>query len=158
MKLNELNNENSPKKSRKRVGRGIGSGKGKTAGSGHKGQKARAGVSVNGFEGGQNPIFRRLPKRGFNNIFRVEYQTLNLSDLQYFVDSGKIDPSKEVSKASLLDARVIKKASLPLKILGNGTIKVSLKLSVDAASKSAIAAIEKSGGKVALPKKEEKAA
>ena len=90
IKLNDLKNESSPKKNRKRVGRGIGSGKGKTCGRGHKGQKSRTGVSINGFEGGQIPIYRRVPKRGFNNLTRVEFQTINIGDLQKFVDSKKI--------------------------------------------------------------------
>ncbi len=159
MKLNELQNEQCPRKNRKRVGRGIGSGKGKTCGRGHKGQKSRAGSSINGFEGGQMPIYIRVPKRGFVNKFRVEFQVINLGDLQRFVDSKKISASKVISRESLYQAGIIKKMHLPVKILGKGVIKASLKLEVDAASKTAIALIEKAGGKVTLPKtKEEKAA
>ena len=98
LKLNEINNESAPKKNRKRVGRGIGSGKGKTCGRGHKGQKSRTGVSINGFEGGQMPIYRRVPKRGFNNIHRVEYQVINVGELQKFVEFKKISAAKTVTK------------------------------------------------------------
>ncbi len=158
MKLHELRNEQSPKKNRKRVGRGIGSGKGKTCGAGHKGQKARTGVSINGFEGGQTPIYRRLPKRGFVNIFRVEYQCVNIDDLQKFVDSKKLDAAKTVNKESLYAAGIVKKLSVPVKILAKGKLKTALKIEVDAASASAIKIIEKAGGKVSLVTKEAKAA
>jgi len=156
--LNELQNENAPKKSRKRVGRGIGSGKGKTCGRGHKGQKSREGVSINGFEGGQMPIYRRVPKRGFTNIFRVEFQPLNVGDLQKYVDNKKLDASKTINVETLLKAGIIKKFYKPVKILGKGTLKAALNLEVDSASKSAIEIVEKSGGKITLPKNEKKAA
>ncbi len=158
MKLNNLRNESSPAKSRKRVGRGIGSGTGKTCGRGHKGQKSRTGVAVNGFEGGQTAIYRRLPKRGFVNLFRVTYQKVNVDTLQKFVDSKKLDAAKLVDKEALYDAGIIKKLSKPVKILGKGSLKASLKLEVDAVSESAIAMIEKAGGKVTLVKKEKQAA
>jgi large subunit ribosomal protein L15 len=156
IKLNDLNNELSPKKNRKRVGRGIGSGKGKTCGRGHKGQKSRTGSSVNGFEGGQTPLYRRLPKRGFHNLDRVEYQVINIGDLQKFVDSKKIDVKKEINKQSLYEAGIIKKLSLPVKVLSRGDLKASLNLNVDAASAKAVIIVEKAGGKVELPKKKNK--
>lgn len=158
IKLNEINNESAPKKNRKRVGRGIASGKGKTCGRGHKGQKSRSGVSVNGFEGGQMPIYRRVPKRGFNNINRVEYQVLNVGDLQKFVEAKRLSSSKVVSKESLYEAGIIKKLSLPFKVLGKGVIKEALKIEADAASQSAIKSIEKAGGKVTITKKDKVAA
>lgn len=157
MKLNELKNKLSPKKNRKRVGRGIGSGTGKTAGRGHKGQKARTGVSINGFEGGQTPVYRRLPKRGFVNPFRIEAQTINIGELQKFIDTNKID-AKSVNKETLYAAGIIKKLSLPVKLLAKGAIKASVNIEVDAASAAAIKAIEKAGGKVSVLKNEAKAA
>ena len=158
IKLNEINNELAPKKNRKRVGRGIGSGKGKTCGRGHKGQKSRSGVSVNGFEGGQMPIYRRVPKRGFNNINRVEFQVINVGDLQKFVESKKISPSKVITKLSLYEAGILKKLSLPFKVLDKGEVKDALKIEADAASQSAIKSIEKAGGKVTITTKEKVAA
>lgn len=148
MKLNELQNDRMGSTSRKRVGRGIGSGKGKTAGRGHKGQKSRAGATVNGFEGGQTPIYRRLPKRGFTNIFRVEYAAVNLGQLQAFVDAKKLNASKPITEALLCEAGLIRRQNKPVKILAKGEIKTALKLEVSAASKTAIAAIEKAGGSV----------
>jgi large subunit ribosomal protein L15 len=154
MKLNELESRN--KKNRKRVGRGIGSGTGKTCGRGHKGQKSRTGVAINGFEGGQTPLYRRIPKRGFVNIFRVVFQTVNVGFLQEFVDSKKLDASKVVNRESLYEAGIIKKLSQPVKILAQGELKASLKIEVDAASASAVKLVEKAGGKLAV--KEKKAA
>lgn len=147
MKLNELVKMS---KNRKRVGRGIASGTGKTCGRGHKGQKSRSGVSINGFEGGQQPIYIRLPKRGFTNIFRKEFTTINLSDLQKFVDSKKIDSKSTINSDTLYDAGIINRKNAMIKILGNGEIKAKLKFEVDAASKSALKAIEKAGGSVVL--------
>ena len=158
IKLNEINNESAPKKNRKRVGRGIGSGKGKTCGRGHKGQKSRSGVSINGFEGGQMPIYRRVPKRGFHSVNRVEFQVLNIGDLQKFVDSKKISASKVINKQALYEAGVLKKLSLPFKVLAKGEVKDSLKIEADAASESAIKSIEKAGGKVTIATKDKKAA
>lgn len=155
MKLNTITDDKSSNPNRKRVGRGIGSGTGKTCGKGHKGQKSRSGVSINGFEGGQMPIYRRLPKRGFTNIFRTEYQTINIGELQKFVDAKRIDGSKVVGKKTLLDAGILKKANLPFKVLGKGSVKASLKLEADAASASAVKAVEKAGGKITLVKKAE---
>lgn len=157
MQLNELNGF-STGRSAKRVGRGIGSGKGKTSGRGHKGQKSRAGATIKGFEGGQMPIHRRLPKRGFTNIFRIENQVVTLDTLQLFIDNKKLDASKVISNQSLFDAGVIKKKNQPVKILAKGVLKAAVKLEIDAASKAAIAAVEKAKGSVKLTKKEEKAA
>ncbi len=150
MKLNELTNDKNKRKNRKRVARGIGSGKGKTGGRGQKGQTSRSGVSINGFEGGQMPIYRRLPKRGFVNPFRVEYQCVNLSGLQEFIDSGSLDATKSINKQDLLNSGLINRKSLPVKILANGVIKSGVTIEVDAASKTAIKAIEKAGGKVTI--------
>lgn len=158
MQLNQLKDEFSPRKDRKRVGRGIGSGTGKTCGSGHKGQKSRSGVSINGFEGGQTPIYRRIPKRGFVNIHRVEFQKINVGDLQKFVDAKRIDPKKTIDTQTLYDAGIIKKFYLPIKLLAKGELKSSLTLEVDAASKTAIELIEKAGGKVVLTTKKTEAA
>jgi large subunit ribosomal protein L15 len=158
LKLNEINDKFSPKKNRKRVGRGIGSGTGKTCGRGHKGQKSRTGVSINGFEGGQTPLFRRIPKSGFNNIHRIEFQVINLGDLQRFIDTKKILSSNPVTKQSLYDAGILKKMSLPFKVLAKGQLKEALKIEADAVSQVAIKLIEKAGGKVTITKKEAKAA
>ena len=118
MKLNEVKDNLGATKNAKRVGRGIGSGTGKTSGSGHKGQKARSGVSINGFEGGQMPIHRRLPKRGFNNIFRKDFVEVNLGKLQAAIDAGKLDVGKPVDTAALLGAGVISKPRDGVRILG----------------------------------------
>jgi large subunit ribosomal protein L15 len=156
MKLNQLENKN--RKNRKRVGRGIGSGTGKTCGSGHKGQKSRTGVSINGFEGGQTPIYRRIPKRGFVNPFKITFQTVNVSYLQAFVDSKKLNEKKPIDIQALYTAGIIKKLSLPVKLLGNGKLSVALQISICSASASAIKIVEKAGGKVTITKKEAKAA
>lgn len=156
MNLNQLSDKS--RKNRKRVGRGIGSGTGKTCGRGHKGQKSRTGVAVNGFEGGQTPLYRRVPKRGFVNIFRVEYQTVNLGDLQKFVDSKKIDTSKTITKDYLYETGIIKKLSQPVKILAKGQLKSALKIEACAASASAVKLVEKAGGKLSVVQKEAKAA
>lgn len=150
MKLNELTNDRNKRQSRKRVGRGIGSGKGKTGGRGQKGQTSRSGVSINGFEGGQMPIYRRVPKRGFVNPFRVVYQCFGLDKLQAFIDNGSLDASKQIDKKALLESGIINRASRPVKILANGEITSGVNIEVDSASKAAIKAIEKAGGKVSL--------
>jgi large subunit ribosomal protein L15 len=134
-----------------RVGRGIGSGKGKTAGRGVKGQKSRTGVSINGFEGGQMAIYRRLPKRGFNNIFRKEYVALNLDRIQSAVEAGKIEAGATVTAESLVAAGLVKSAKDGIRLLGNGELKVALTFDIAGASKTAIEAVEKAGGKVTLP-------
>ena len=145
--LNELSNNDALQNS-KRLGRGIGSGKGKTCGRGHKGQKSRSGVAVKGkgFEGGQMPLFRRLPKRGFNNIFKEAVQVVNLSDIQKAIDSGKLQ--NDITKATLAEAGLIRKADEKTKLLGTGEIKSSINITLDTVSKSALDKVEKSGGKV----------
>ena len=150
MKLNELKTPISNLKQRKRVGRGIGSGKGKTGGRGIKGQKSRTGVSINGFEGGQMPIHRRLPKRGFTNINRINYTELNLENIQNLIDSKKIDPKKIISYKTLLDLGLIKSKKVKIKLLGKGDIKVKIDIEVSAFSKSAKENIEKIGGSVLI--------
>jgi large subunit ribosomal protein L15 len=148
MRLNELSDNPGATKNRKRVGRGIGSGKGKTAGRGHKGQKSRSGVSLLGFEGGQMPLYRRLPKRGFKNPFSKDLSEINVGKLQAAIDSGKIDAKKSIDYSVLLAAGIIGKSRDGLKLLGKGEIKARVTIDVAGASKSAIAAIEKAGGKV----------
>lgn len=150
MDLNELRDNPGATKGRMRVGRGIGSGKGKTAGRGVKGQKSRTGVAVKGFEGGQMPLHRRLPKRGFVNPFRRDFNELNLSRIQTAVDAGKIDASQPVTVERLVAVGVLSKPRDGLKILGNGELKAKLAFEVAAASKSAAAAIEKAGGTLTL--------
>jgi len=150
MKLNELFDENCPTKSRKRVGRGIGSGLGKNCGKGHKGQKSRSGVAINGFEGGQMPIHRRLPKRGFNNIFRVSYETVNTSSIQGAVSSGKLDPKKKITVAELKEAGLLRPSATLVKLLGKGELKESINIELQAASSSAIEKVKKAGGKVSV--------
>ena len=150
MKLNEIRDNAGARANRKRVGRGIGSGTGKTSGSGHKGQKARSGVSINGFEGGQMPIHRRLPKRGFNNIFRKQYVVINLGALQAAVDAKKLDAKKTVDTAALVAAGLVTKAKDGIRILGNGEISAKLNIEAAGASASAIAAVEKAGGSITV--------
>ena len=152
MKLNEVRDNDGATKNRKRVGRGIGSGTGKTSGSGHKGQKARSGVSINGFEGGQMPIHRRLPKRGFTNIFRKNYVEVKLGRLQAAIDSGKLDAGKPVDAAALVGAGVISKARDGVRILAKGELKAAkIEIHAAGASKAAIAAVEAAGGKIVTP-------
>ena len=150
MKLNEIRDNAGARTNRKRVGRGIGSGTGKTSGSGHKGQKARSGVSINGFEGGQMPIHRRLPKRGFNNIFRKQYVVLNIGALQAAVDAKKLDAKKTVDTAALKAAGLVTKAKDGIRLLGQGDLSAKLNIEVAGASASAIAAVEKAGGSVTV--------
>ena len=149
MKLNTLCAQPGSKKNSKRVGRGIGSGTGKTCGKGHKGQKARSGVAVKGFEGGQMPIIKRLPKRGFNPINRIEMNIVNLGDLSRFIESGVLDKSK-ITKEDLLSKGVIKKAYLPLKLLAQGEFTYSTTIEVDYASEKAMKIVSDNGGKVVL--------
>lgn len=149
MKLNELRDNPGASKPRMRIGRGIGSGKGKTGGRGVKGQKSRTGVSINGFEGGQMPIYRRLPKRGFTNApFKKTYVAVNLDRIQAAVDAGKIEQGATVTAQSLREVGVVKNTKDGVRLLGNGDIKVGLTFEVAGASKAAIAAVEKAGGKV----------
>lgn len=150
MKLNELSDNPGSIKDRIRVGRGIGSGKGKTGGRGVKGQKARTGVAIKGFEGGQMPLHRRLPKRGFHNPFSTDYNEVNIGRIQQAVDAGKLDAATTVTVDTLIAAGVISRARDGVKILGQGEIKTKLAFEVSAASKGAIAAIEGAGGSVRL--------
>lgn len=150
MQLNEITDNHGARPSFKRVGRGIGSGKGKTCGRGGKGQTARSGVALKGFEGGQMPLYRRLPKRGFNNFFAVEFSVVNLDRLQQAIDAGTLDAKKPIDEDVLVASGVLGKRRDGVKLLGNGTLKAKIKLTVTAASKSAIAAVEKAGGSVTL--------
>ena len=150
MKLNEIKDNLGSTKSRKRIGRGIGSGKGKTSGKGHKGQKSRSGVSIKGFEGGQMPIHRRLPKRGFTNINRINYTELNLDNIQKLIDGNKIDPKKMISYKTLIDLGLVKSKKAKIKLLGKGNIKVKIDIEVSAFSKSAKDSVEKVGGSVII--------
>ncbi|GLS99823.1 50S ribosomal protein L15 [Sphingobium jiangsuense] len=148
MKLNELNDNQGARKGRMRVGRGIGSGKGKTAGRGQKGAKARSGVSINGFEGGQMPLHMRLPKRGFNNPFAKDYAEVNLGAVQKVVDAGKLDASALVDHAALRAAGLARGGKDGVRLLGKGELTAKVSFSVAGASKGAIEAVEKAGGKV----------
>ncbi len=149
MKLNELRDNEGATKNRIRVGRGIGSGKGKTCGRGQKGQKSRSGVAINAFEGGQMPIYRRLPKRGFKNPFAKTFAVVNLDTIQKAVDAGKLNASAIDVKA-LMEAGVISKELDGVRLLARGAITSNVTISVNSASKAAVAAVEKAGGKVNL--------
>lgn len=148
MKLNQIKDNVGSTKNRKRIGRGIGSGTGKTSGKGHKGQKARSGVSIKGFEGGQMPIHRRLPKRGFTNINRINYTELNLGKIQKLIDSNKIDPKKIINYKTLLDLGLVKSNKTRIKLLAKGEIKNKIDIEVSAFSNSAKEIIEKAGGSI----------
>jgi large subunit ribosomal protein L15 len=150
MKLNQLSDNPGARKNRIRVGRGIGSGKGKTGGRGGKGQTARTGVAIKGFEGGQMPLHRRLPKRGFNNIFRQEHAVVNLGRLQQAVEAGRLDPKATIGREALKAAGLVNKVGAGVKLLAKGELKQPLTIEVDRASKSAIEAVEKAGGKVVV--------
>ena len=150
MRLNELSDVNGARKDRKRVGRGIGSGTGKTAGRGVKGQKSRSGVAIKGFEGGQMPLHRRLPKRGFNNIFAKEYNIFNLDRIQYFIDNGKLNDKEVINTENLLKAKLISKEKNGLKILGRGNLKSKVAFEVSGASERAVKLIEKAGSKITI--------
>ncbi|HRF10392.1 MAG TPA: 50S ribosomal protein L15 [Xanthobacteraceae bacterium] len=148
MKLNEIADNEGARKNRIRVGRGIGSGKGKTGGRGVKGQKSRTGVRIKGREGGQMPLHRRLPKRGFNNIFAIEYSEVNLDRIQQAVDAKLIKAGDTVTADSLVKAGVVRRAGNGVRLLGKGELKTKLSFEVAGASKSAIEAVEKLGGSV----------
>lgn len=150
MKLNEIADKPGSRKARMRVGRGIGSGKGKTAGRGVKGQKARTGVAVKGFEGGQMPLHRRLPKRGFNNIFAKSFNEIGLDRVQAAIDAGKLDARKTVDGAALKAAGVIRKSKDGVRLLANGELKAAVRFEIEGASKAAQAAVEKAGGSVKI--------
>jgi large subunit ribosomal protein L15 len=152
MKLNEIRDNPGSHYRAKRVGRGIGSGKGKTSGRGGKGQTARSGVALNGFEGGQTPLHRRLPKRGFNNkIFQKDYKVVNLGRLQQALDSGKLKADGTVDGKMLVTAGILRRAGDGVRLLAKGELKAALTIEVAGASKAAIAAVEAAGGKVVLP-------
>ena len=150
MKLTELHDNAGATKKRMRIGRGIGSGKGKTGGRGVKGQKARTGVAIKGFEGGQMPLHRRLPKRGFNNIHALDLNEINLGRVQQAVEAGKLDTGSTVTVDALVAAGILSRARDGVKVLGNGEFKSKLSFEVWAASASAVAAIEKAGGSVKI--------
>ncbi len=152
MKLNEIRDNPGARPKFKRIGRGIGSGKGKTSGRGVKGQKARTGVSLNGFEGGQLPIYRRLPKRGFVNIFRKLYATLNIGTLDAAIEAGRLPADRELDEAALREAGVIRSSSkfIGVRLLAKGEIKRAVRISVAGASAAAIAAVEAAGGSVTV--------
>ncbi len=145
MSLAEILSKVETSKKRKRVGRGIGSGKGKTCGRGHKGQKSRTGVAIKGFEGGQMPIHRRLPKRGFNNIFREAKTIVNLANLQDFIERKKLDSKQVIDVAALIKSGCIAKNSVYVRLLGNGEIKTKVKISLPYISKSAQEKLKKAG-------------
>ena len=158
MKLNQLSDNEGARKDRKRIGRGIGSGTGKTAGAGHKGQKARSGVAIKGFEGGQMPLHRRLPKRGFNNIFRKDFVAVNIGRLQAAIDAGKLDAKSEINAESLKAAGVVTNPRDGIRLLASGELKTKVNIAVAGASKAAIAAVEKAGGSVTVAAAESAAA
>ncbi len=151
MKLHELAGRPGARKTRTRIGRGIGSGVGKTGGRGGKGQTARSGVRIKGFEGGQMPLHRRLPKRGFKNVmFARKLNEVNLGRIQDAIDAGKLDAGQKIDAAALVSAGVLRRAKEGVRLLGNGEIKAKIALSVFGASKSAVAAVEKAGGSVEI--------
>lgn len=150
MKLNEIKDNKGARKSLMRVARGVGSGKGRTAGRGIKGQKSRTGVSINAFEGGQMPVYRRLPKRGFKNIFRKDYAVINVGDLQKAIDAKVLSASKEINAVALMEAGIVKKVQDGVRLLGKGELTTKITVRVVGATVSAKAAIEKVGGEVII--------
>ena len=157
MKLNEITDNPGAHKKRVRIGRGIGSGVGKTGGRGGKGQTARSGVRIKGFEGGQMPLHRRLPKRGFNKPFGLKFNEVNLDRVQQAIDAKKLDVSAVVDAEALIKAGILRRAKDGVRLLGMGELKSKVQFSVWGASKSAVAAVEKAGGSVTIlaPKKDE---
>ena len=151
MKLNQISDNSGARQPRKRVGRGPGSGTGKTSTRGQKGQKSRSGVAIKGFEGGQMPLHRRLPKRGFTNIFRKRFRIVNLGRLQIAIDAGKLDAGKTVTADVLKDAGVVKTTADGIRLLAKGDLNTKITIEVAGASAAAVAAVEKAGGKVVLP-------
>src|SRR5690348_10918642 len=150
MKLNQIADNAGSRKKRMRIGRGIGSGMGKTGGRGGKGQTARTGVRIKGFEGGQMPLHRRLPKRGFNNIFRRQLNEVNLERVQAAIDAGKLDAAATVDAEALVKAGVLRRVKDGVRLLGRGELKGKVVFAVFGASKSAVAAVEKAGGSVTI--------
>ena len=155
MKLNDLKPNNGATKNAKRVGRGIGSGKGKTCGVGQKGQKARSGVAINGYEGGQMPLYQRLPKRGFTNIFRKDYATVSLQRIQEAIDAKKLDAKNPIDQAALIAANVVNKSKHGLRVLGNGEITAKVTIKAEGATAGALKGVEKAGGKIEIAAKKE---
>ncbi|MHA1539905.1 MAG: 50S ribosomal protein L15 [Alphaproteobacteria bacterium] len=153
MKLNEISDNPEAKKNAKRVGRGIGSGKGKTCGRGHKGQKSRSGVALNGFEGGQLQLFMRHPKRGFSNPFPNNFRIVNVGRLQAAIDNKKLSKGADVTEEILSELGLAGKGDEPIRLLGQGTLKDPLNITVTYATPSAVKAVEKAGGKVTILKK-----
>ena len=150
MKLNTISDNAGAHKARMRVGRGIGSGKGKTCGSGQKGQKSRSGVSINGFEGGQMPLHRRLPKAGFTKPFRIQWNEVTLGKLQAAVDAGKLDSKNPIDAEALRVAGLVRRVGAGVRLLGGGELKASLTLTLSGATKSSVAAVEAAGGSITL--------
>ncbi len=150
MKLNELHDNPGATKARKRVGRGPGSGIGKTGGRGIKGQKSRSGVALNAYEGGQMPLYRRLPKRGFTKPNRLSFAVINLGNLQAFIDAGKLDAGAEITEDALVASGLVRRKLDGVRLLGKGELTAKVALSLTGASKSAVAAVEKAGGSIAL--------
>ena len=153
MRLNQIKDNDGSRKMRVRVGRGIGSGLGKQAGRGGKGQTARTGVAIGGFEGGQMPLHRRLPKRGFNSLFPRKFNEINVGALQAAIDDGRLDAAKPMTVASLIEAGVLRRPKDGLRLLGEGEIKAKISITVDHASASARDAVEKAGGSITLIEK-----
>src|SRR5579872_5360005 len=160
MKLTDIADNSGSRKKRMRVGRGIGSGKGKTSGRGGKGQTARSGVRIKGFEGGQMPLHRRLPKRGFNNIFALEFVEINLDRIQQAIDAKIIDAKDTINAENLVKTGVLRRPKDGVRLLGRGELKAKVNIEVHGASKSAVAAVEKAGGtvKILAPAKREEGA
>ena len=154
MKLNEIQDNEGSTKNRKRVGRGIGSGSGKTGGRGVKGQSSRSGVAINGFEGGQMPIYRRLPKRGFTNIFAKDLNTVSVGRIQMAIDAGKLDAKAPITVAALVEAKVLRRVMDGVRVLSDGDLTSAIHVDVAGASRVAIEKIEKAGGTVKVPAKE----
>ena len=150
MKLHELHDNEGATRKKKRIGRGPGSGKGKTGGRGIKGQKSRSGVAINGYEGGQMPLYQRLPKRGFNNRNSKSYSVINLGLIEKFIDAGKLDAKAEITEDTLVASGLVRRKRDGIRILAKGELKSKLKLSVTGASKAAIEAVSKAGGSLTI--------
>ena len=150
MKLHELHDNEGANRKKKRIGRGPGSGKGKTGGRGIKGQKSRSGVAINGYEGGQMPLYQRLPKRGFNNPYRKSYAIVNLNLIEKFIDAGKLDAKAEIPEDRLVASGLVRRKRNGVRILAKGELKSKVKLNVTGASKAAIEAVAKAGGSLTI--------
>jgi large subunit ribosomal protein L15 len=155
MELNTLKDNKGATSSLKRIGRGTGSGTGKTSGKGHKGQKSRSGVSIKGFEGGQMPIHRRLPKRGFKKYNRKTYKIINLGDIQNIIDKGKIDATKEINNQMIISSGIFSNIKDGIRVLARGEIKNKVNIIVNGASKTAIEKVEKAGGSITILQKKD---